>query len=144
MSHADDGTLNALLDGELGDAEAAEVRAHLASCAECAARFQDAQRFLDEAADLLGVLTLAAPPRRGPARRGAGAPEAGPGRGRAARSGRTRGAQRPRGAATPHLEDRAGDRRRSRRGDPQEPGDRAQLPAGWGAVARTGAVLLAA
>lgn len=62
MSHADDGTLNALLDGELGDAEAAEVRAHLASCAECAARFQDAQRFLDEAADLLGVLTFAAPP----------------------------------------------------------------------------------
>jgi len=60
MSHVDDGTLNALLDGELDDAEAAEARAHLAACTECAARFQDAQRFLDEAADLLAVLTPAA------------------------------------------------------------------------------------
>jgi len=77
MSHVDDGTLNALLDGELDEAEAAEVRAHLAACTECAARFQDAQRFLHEAADLLGVLTPAAPevrpaealarPERGPA-----------------------------------------------------------------------------
>jgi len=77
MSHVDDGTLNALLDGELDDAESAEVRAHLAACTECAARFQDAQRFLHEAADLLGVLTPAAPevrpaealarPERGPA-----------------------------------------------------------------------------
>ena len=77
MSHVDDGTLNALLDGELDDAEFAEVRAHLVACTECATRFQDAQRFLDEAADLLGVLTPAAPevwpakalarPERGPA-----------------------------------------------------------------------------
>jgi len=64
MAHVDDGTLNALLDGELDDAEAAEVRAHLAACAECAARFQDAQRFLDEAAELLGVLAPAAPEAR--------------------------------------------------------------------------------
>jgi anti-sigma factor RsiW len=64
MAHVDDGTLNALLDGELDGAEAAEVRAHLAGCTECAARFQDAQRFLDEAAELLGVLAPAAPEAR--------------------------------------------------------------------------------
>jgi len=61
MSHVDDGTLNALLDGELDEAEATQVRTHLAACTECAARFKDAQRFLDEAAELLGVLTPAAP-----------------------------------------------------------------------------------
>ena len=51
MAHVDDGTLNALLDGELEAARAAEVRAHLASCAECSARFDEAKRFL--AADFL-------------------------------------------------------------------------------------------
>jgi hypothetical protein len=64
MAHVDDGTLNALLDGELDGTEAAEVRAHLAGCTECAARFQDARRFLDEAAELLDVLAPAAPEAR--------------------------------------------------------------------------------
>jgi anti-sigma factor RsiW len=64
MAHVDDGTLNALLDGELDGTEAAGVRAHLSGCTECAARFQDARRFLDEAAELLGVLAPAAPESR--------------------------------------------------------------------------------
>jgi hypothetical protein len=59
MAHVDDGTLNALLDGEVPAEEAVAVRAHLASCAECAARFEEAKRFLADAADLLSAL---APP----------------------------------------------------------------------------------
>ncbi|MGD0484338.1 MAG: zf-HC2 domain-containing protein, partial [Gemmatimonadales bacterium] len=59
MAHVDDGTLNALLDGEVPAEEAVAVRAHLTSCTECAARFEEAKRFLAEAADLLSAL---APP----------------------------------------------------------------------------------
>ena len=58
MSHVDDGKLNALLDGELEGAEAAEVRAHIAACPECGKRLDEARRFLSEAADLLGALEL--------------------------------------------------------------------------------------
>jgi anti-sigma factor RsiW len=66
MAHVEDGTLNALLDGEVPPEEAVAVRAHLASCAECAARFEEAKRFLADAADLLSAL---APPaqQRAPA-----------------------------------------------------------------------------
>jgi len=71
MSHVDDGKLNALLDGELDGAEADAVRAHVASCAECAARLEEAKRFLEGAADLLGALdlpaTASAPPAAAPA-----------------------------------------------------------------------------
>ena len=67
MSHVDDGKLNALLDGELEGAEAAEVQAHIAACPECGKRLDEAKRFLSEAADLLGALELppaAATPER--------------------------------------------------------------------------------
>ncbi|HXY69609.1 MAG TPA: zf-HC2 domain-containing protein [Gemmatimonadales bacterium] len=66
MSHIDDGMLNALLDGELDAAEADAVRSHVAGCAECAKRLEDAKRFLAEAADLLGALDgpAQAAPRR--------------------------------------------------------------------------------
>jgi hypothetical protein len=71
MSHVDDGRLNALLDGELDAAEAEAVRAHIADCAECARRLEEAKQFLAGAADLLGALDLpvsasapAAPARR--------------------------------------------------------------------------------
>lgn len=60
MSHIDDGRLNALLDGELEAAEASEVRAHIATCADCAKRLEAARRFLSEAATLLGALELPA------------------------------------------------------------------------------------
>lgn len=56
MSHIDDGKLNALLDGELDEADAAQVRAHIAACPECAKRFDEAKRFLAESAELLGAL----------------------------------------------------------------------------------------
>ena len=60
MSHVDDGKLNALLDGELDAAEADLVRAHIASCAECTRRLEEAKQFLAGAADLLGALDLPA------------------------------------------------------------------------------------
>ncbi len=58
MSHADDGKLNALLDGELGPEEAASVEAHIAGCPDCARRLAEARRFLTESADLLAALDL--------------------------------------------------------------------------------------
>ena len=61
MSHVDDGTLNALLDGELTSAEAAAVEAHTAACPECAKRLAEAKRFLAETSDLLGALELPKP-----------------------------------------------------------------------------------
>ncbi len=61
MPHADDGQLNALLDGELPAAEAREVQAHLAGCSECARRLEEARGFLTEAGELLVTLTPDAP-----------------------------------------------------------------------------------
>jgi hypothetical protein len=56
MAHVDDGQLNALLDGQLAEADAGAVRKHLESCAECRARFEEAQRFLREAGAMLELL----------------------------------------------------------------------------------------
>ena len=61
MSHVDDGTLNALLDGELASTEAAAVEAHIAACPECAKRLTEAKRFLAEASDLLAALEMPKP-----------------------------------------------------------------------------------
>jgi len=61
MAHVDDGQLNALLDGELSADETRVVEAHVAGCAECAARLEEARAFLSEAGELLSVLT---PPAR--------------------------------------------------------------------------------
>lgn len=55
MQHVDEGLLHALLDGELsalGGAREAEVRRHLAGCAECRARLEEA-RGIHERADAL-------------------------------------------------------------------------------------------
>jgi hypothetical protein len=49
MSHLDEGTLHALLDGELGSTELMEIEAHLGSCAACGSRLRDAREFLAEA-----------------------------------------------------------------------------------------------
>lgn len=78
MSHVDDGQLNALLDGELPLGEAHAVEAHLASCALCAKRLEEARQFLSEAADLLDVLApnLQAADAARPAAPSAGPPAA--------------------------------------------------------------------
>ena len=49
MSHLDEGTLHALLDGELGSTESMEIEAHLDSCAACGSRLRSAREFLGEA-----------------------------------------------------------------------------------------------
>ena len=49
MSHLDEGTLHALLDGELGSTELMEIEAHLDSCAACGSRLRSAREFLGEA-----------------------------------------------------------------------------------------------
>ena len=61
MSHADDGTLHAYLDGQLSPVERTQLEAHLASCPACRARL-DEERGLIERADAL--LALATPPER--------------------------------------------------------------------------------
>jgi len=62
MSHVDDGQLNALLDGELPAAEARAVESHVATCADCRRRLEEARAFLHEANALLDSLSpLAAP-----------------------------------------------------------------------------------
>src|SRR5262245_42706411 len=43
MSHLDEGTLHALLDGELDLHEVREIQAHLGSCTACDSRFQAAK-----------------------------------------------------------------------------------------------------
>jgi len=52
MSHLDEGTLHALLDGELESSEVLEIRAHLGSCAACGSRLREVEEFL-HAADRL-------------------------------------------------------------------------------------------
>ena len=61
MSHVDDGTLHAYLDGELSPVERARVDAHVADCPPCRERLAE-ERSLIERADAL--LALATPEER--------------------------------------------------------------------------------
>src|SRR5438876_2431016 len=61
MSHVDHGTLHAYLDGELPQAEARGVEAHVAECAGCRDRLEEERALIARADELLG---LAAPPDR--------------------------------------------------------------------------------
>ena len=56
MSHLDEGTLHALLDGELELSEVKEIQTHLGICAACDSRLQDVKQFLAEADRLVGAL----------------------------------------------------------------------------------------
>jgi len=60
MSHLDEGTLHALLDGELDVAEAREVQSHLGTCVACGSRLQEVKQFLAEADRLVGALEMPA------------------------------------------------------------------------------------
>ncbi|HEX9486422.1 MAG TPA: zf-HC2 domain-containing protein [Gemmatimonadales bacterium] len=61
MSHVDDGTLHAYLDGELSPAEAQGVDAHFAQCSACRGRLEEERALITRAGELLA---LAAPPDR--------------------------------------------------------------------------------
>ncbi len=66
MSHLDEGTLHALLDGELDLAEVKDIQVHLGACSACGSRLQDVKEFLAEADRLVGTLeTPAGAPRPG-------------------------------------------------------------------------------
>ena len=77
MSHVDEGTLHAYLDGELPSGERAALESHLAQCATCRARLAEERALLERATALLGFarplerpvpafeqLRRALPPRR--------------------------------------------------------------------------------
>jgi hypothetical protein len=56
MSHVDEGTLHALLDGELAPAEVVEVQTHFATCPACSARLDSARKLLAETERLVSAL----------------------------------------------------------------------------------------
>lgn len=58
MPHLDEGTLHALLDGEIPSAELPPIQAHLGGCAECRARLAEEQDLLAESDRLIEVLEL--------------------------------------------------------------------------------------
>jgi hypothetical protein len=58
MSHLDEGTLHALLDGELDTHEVAEIQAHLGACSSCGLRLREVKEFLSEADRLVASVTL--------------------------------------------------------------------------------------
>jgi hypothetical protein len=60
MSHIDQGTLHAYLDGELGERRRTEIEEHLSVCDECRNRLQQAERLSRRASDLLAELEPAA------------------------------------------------------------------------------------
>lgn len=59
MSHVDDGTLHAYLDGELSPVERTRLEAHLTDCPGCRARLDEERALIERAGHLLG---LAVPP----------------------------------------------------------------------------------
>lgn len=64
MSHLDEGTLHALLDGELDLHEVKEIQAHIGSCAACGTRLREVKEFHGEADRIVGVLELPTTPSR--------------------------------------------------------------------------------
>jgi hypothetical protein len=58
MSHLDEGTLHAMLDGELEPSDVAEIQAHLASCSSCGLRLREVREFLDEADRLIASVEM--------------------------------------------------------------------------------------
>jgi Putative zinc-finger len=63
MSHLDEGTLHALLDGELDLAEVSEVQRHLGTCVTCGSRLQEVKQVLAEADRLVRTMEVPAAPR---------------------------------------------------------------------------------
>lgn len=61
MSHVDEGTLHALLDGELGAEDARSVSAHVAACPACQQRLDEERTLIARAGELLA---LTEPPAR--------------------------------------------------------------------------------
>jgi len=80
MPHVDEGTLHALLDGELDASTLHEVQTHFATCPACAARLAEAKQLIAETERLVNALEVPGGPRResGPAADPWAAPGFGP------------------------------------------------------------------
>jgi len=66
MSHVDDGTLHAYLDGELTPVEVGRLETHIAACPGCRARLDEERALIDRAARLLGMAVPTGPERAAP------------------------------------------------------------------------------
>lgn len=66
MSHVDDGTLHAYLDGELTPVEIERLETHFAGCSGCRARLDEERALIERAARLLGLAVPAGPERAAP------------------------------------------------------------------------------
>lgn len=66
MSHADDGVLHALLDGELSAMEVARLESHLAGCEVCRARLEETRTLIARAGQLLARAVPPGPERAAP------------------------------------------------------------------------------
>jgi hypothetical protein len=66
MSHVDDGTLHAYVDGELAPVERERVDRHLAGCPPCRTRLDEARALVERAARLLELAVPPAPHRAPP------------------------------------------------------------------------------
>jgi hypothetical protein len=122
MSHLDEGTLHALLDGELEGNEVAEIQAHLGSCSSCGLRLREVKEFLAEADRLIasvdvGVPAAAAAPRPEPVAA-------------AQASARPEAQVPPRREPEPRAEERPRPEP-SRPAESPRPSPRDQPPAGW-------------
>lgn len=62
MSHLDEGTLHALLDGELETKEVAEIQAHLGACSACGLRLREVKEFLSESDRLIASVEMGEAP----------------------------------------------------------------------------------
>jgi hypothetical protein len=66
MSHIDDGTLHAYLDGELPPMDRERVERHLAECPPCRARLTEERALIERAGQLLGLAVPSSPSRAAP------------------------------------------------------------------------------
>ncbi len=61
MSHLDEGTLHALLDGEIPSTELGAIQAHLAGCVGCRARLDEGRQLASEAMGLVEMMEVPEP-----------------------------------------------------------------------------------
>ena len=66
MSHVDDGTLHAYLDGELPPVESERLDAHLAACPACRVRLEEERALIERASKLLSRAVPPTPERAAP------------------------------------------------------------------------------
>jgi hypothetical protein len=66
MSHVDDGTLHAYLDGELTPVESGRLDAHLAACQACRGRLEEERALIERASKLLSLAIPPTPERAAP------------------------------------------------------------------------------